>query len=168
MLKRQRITHQTDSECHTTWTVPHGIITASNYRRKVDDIAHKYHIVSNITQSAHGTVYHTDSALYTTPSVHGIPHRQCMVYRTVSPWYTALSVHGIPHRQCMVYRTINAWYTTPSVHGILHCVIPWYTALLVHGIPHCLCMVYHTVCAWYSTNLWCIAQTIDRHQTAAA
>ncbi len=27
---------------------------------------------------------------------------------------------------------------------------------------------YHTASAWYSNNLWCIAQTIDRHQTVAA
>jgi hypothetical protein len=86
------------------------------------------------TQSAHGTVYHTNSAWYC------ISQRQYMVY---------IGIHCIPHL---------AWYRVPHLH-----VSALYTALSVHGILHGKSMVYRTVSARYFTNLWRIAQTIDRH-----
>jgi hypothetical protein len=76
MLKRQRMIHQTDSECHTTWTL---------------DSAARYHYCIEL---------HTESAWYSTLLVLGA------VYHTVSARYTALSVHGIPHSECTVFHQL--------------------------------------------------------------
>jgi hypothetical protein len=121
--KRQCIIHKTDSECHITQTLPHGIITASNYTRK-----------------AHGILNTSVSVWYR------IPHRQRIAYHTsaryivyciVSPWNTALLVHGIPHCQCMVFHR-------QCLRILYHAVCAWYTRRqCLHGVPHRQCTVFH-------------------------
>ncbi len=95
-------------------------------------------------------IYHMDKTWYAQKTAHHTPDGHWMPYHMDS---TARYHHCIElHMERAWYHTVSARYTTPSVHGI----------------PHCKSMVFHTASPWYFTNLWRIAQTIDRHETATA